>query len=393
MRELTVHETSMKQTADDIRAKRFRLTELESEQKALKADIKHLQERLERIASEALEDKLPYDGGKEQGSKGLANALPALPSDGKSAESDSGPVADTGKTDLLSSISYKDCSPKKFAKGWLEKLEGIEVKTIADLERVMSEGKFVPGVISGVGQTAIDKMTNLLMAYRKENPIPVPVEVDDEPAPEIPPEDDASPKQYNDGFAFGGESESAAPSAGQPAAAPDLLCDSDLPKGVVEKLAGVGVSTKRDLAFYLQDPTKEIPSGIGPKKVAQLRKFAGISGQSVPEEKTDAKPAVDVGAGSAEVDGFGNPPPTNPPEPATTGPAEVTADNASFLCRAALDEVSNLADGNPLKGVMFGVLSRACERFDAGDPPTSQTIAMISEALRRLEIEKQSAKK
>lgn len=60
----------------------------------------------------------------------------------------------------------------KLSKGMLEKLEEAEVETIQDLERRIATGDFVPGAIKGIGQSAVDKITDALVAYRNECPVP-----------------------------------------------------------------------------------------------------------------------------------------------------------------------------------------------------------------------------
>lgn len=78
------------------------------------------------------------------------------------------PGVDIGGMSPLSSL--------KIPKGMLEKLAERDVTTVRELEAFMAAGKFVPGEVKGVGQTAIDKATDALERHRREHPIPPPAE-------------------------------------------------------------------------------------------------------------------------------------------------------------------------------------------------------------------------
>ena len=56
--------------------------------------------------------------------------------------------------------------------GVLEKLAAQDVVTVAQLEAYMRAGRLVPGRVKGIGQIAIDKLTDGLMGYRAKNPVP-----------------------------------------------------------------------------------------------------------------------------------------------------------------------------------------------------------------------------
>jgi len=58
--------------------------------------------------------------------------------------------------------------------GWTEKLRGAGVDTIGKLEKRIRDGKFTAGTvdIKGIGQRAIDKISDCLVAFRKDNPVP-----------------------------------------------------------------------------------------------------------------------------------------------------------------------------------------------------------------------------
>jgi hypothetical protein len=56
--------------------------------------------------------------------------------------------------------------------GRLEKLNEQEVFTVAQLESYMNAGKFVPGRVKGLGQSAIDAISDELISYRLRHPVP-----------------------------------------------------------------------------------------------------------------------------------------------------------------------------------------------------------------------------
>lgn len=60
----------------------------------------------------------------------------------------------------------------------IEKLNGEDVRTIAGLEEYIRNGMLVPGKVKGLGQSAVDKISDALMAWRgvKGNGIPEPRE-------------------------------------------------------------------------------------------------------------------------------------------------------------------------------------------------------------------------
>ncbi len=60
----------------------------------------------------------------------------------------------------------------------VSKLNGEDVRTIANLEEYIRTGCLVPGRVKGIGQTAVDKISDALMAWRQKNPIPEPVEIE-----------------------------------------------------------------------------------------------------------------------------------------------------------------------------------------------------------------------
>lgn len=54
----------------------------------------------------------------------------------------------------------------------LEKLSRFDVQTVAQLEAFAASGKLVPKSIKGLGETAINKVTDKLLAFRQEHPRP-----------------------------------------------------------------------------------------------------------------------------------------------------------------------------------------------------------------------------
>jgi hypothetical protein len=76
------------------------------------------------------------------------------------------------------SVATPETAPKKrgFAAGWIEKLFGLGVKTVADLERLIRKsneaGTDWKASVSGLGKKAGDTIEAMLVAFREENPIP-----------------------------------------------------------------------------------------------------------------------------------------------------------------------------------------------------------------------------
>lgn len=64
--------------------------------------------------------------------------------------------------------------------GTLEKLQEADIETIKDLEMAMADGKIIPGRIKGIGESAIDRITDALEKFRSEHSVPVPTLVADE---------------------------------------------------------------------------------------------------------------------------------------------------------------------------------------------------------------------
>ena len=58
-----------------------------------------------------------------------------------------------------------------------EKLATKDVHTVTELEDYIAAGKLVPKVISGLGQTAIDKISDQLTAWRAKNPKPAEIDL------------------------------------------------------------------------------------------------------------------------------------------------------------------------------------------------------------------------
>lgn len=96
--------------------------------------------------------------------------------EGDAAQSSNGSTS--GTVDETSNVQAEDIhgqapvSVLKLSKGMLDKLEEAEVETIQDLEWRIAAGDFVPGAIKGIGQSAVDKITDALVAYRNECPVP-----------------------------------------------------------------------------------------------------------------------------------------------------------------------------------------------------------------------------
>lgn len=86
----------------------------------------------------------------------------------------------------------------KFAKGWLEKLAGQDVRNIEHLEAFIAAGNFVPGLVKGIGQTAVDKMEDILVEFRREHPVPAAETVDAEVSEETDEPDNGQPSEPQD---------------------------------------------------------------------------------------------------------------------------------------------------------------------------------------------------
>lgn len=81
------------------------------------------------------------------------------------AEPAATPVDEWGKTNLSDVAGFSDSV--------CEKLASIDVTTVGQLEQAMREGKIVPQRIKGLGEKAVTKITDALLAFRKLHPVEV----------------------------------------------------------------------------------------------------------------------------------------------------------------------------------------------------------------------------
>lgn len=116
--------------------------------KAWKDAVEKLQREIKR---QEAQNELPFDGEKA--------ATPAAAS-AASAPSANTDTAGATKLDGLAGLS----------ESLVGKLAGVDVNTIAELEAFMAAGGLVPGWVKGLGQAAIDKITNALLAFRQAHP-------------------------------------------------------------------------------------------------------------------------------------------------------------------------------------------------------------------------------
>ena len=74
------------------------------------------------------------------------------------------PAEDPGKTFFVGDL---DITP-----GQVEKLNEAEIGTVAQLEEAIRQGKIQS--ISGIGETAVDRISDAVVKYREEFPVPEP---------------------------------------------------------------------------------------------------------------------------------------------------------------------------------------------------------------------------
>jgi hypothetical protein len=126
-----------------------RLTESINEtRKSWKDSVEKLQREIKR---QEAQNELPFDGAKAA----TPAAAPAAPAPAANTDT-SGATKLEGLAGLSESL--------------VAKLAGVDVTTIAELEAYMDAGKFVPGRVKGLGEAAINKISDALMAFRKSNP-------------------------------------------------------------------------------------------------------------------------------------------------------------------------------------------------------------------------------
>lgn len=75
------------------------------------------------------------------------------------------PVEDPGKTTTIANL---DITPSQ-----IEKLNEAEIETVAQLEEAIGHGKIQN--ISGIGEKAIDRISDSVLKWREEYPVPEPV--------------------------------------------------------------------------------------------------------------------------------------------------------------------------------------------------------------------------
>jgi hypothetical protein len=71
--------------------------------------------------------------------------------------------------------------------GYTEKMIEAGITTVGELEKRIGAGEFLPSAIKGLGQAAIDKITDCLVNFRNDHPVPVakPAELDPEDDPAV----------------------------------------------------------------------------------------------------------------------------------------------------------------------------------------------------------------
>jgi len=152
---ITERQQAMLELNEQIIAQRKRVREAELALSDAKEELKCAKECLDSRQSHL--NSLVDDLEDVRDGRPLQKSLPL--SDGESAPED---VHGQSPVSVL-----------KVPAGYLEKLEEAEVETVADLEAFMAAGKLTPGSVKGLGESAIDKITDALAAYRAECPIPV----------------------------------------------------------------------------------------------------------------------------------------------------------------------------------------------------------------------------
>lgn len=134
-----------KRHTDDLRA------DLNEAQKSWKQAVDKLQSEIKR---QETQEELPFKD-ETRAADGAAA--------GKDAPTPPVPVDTAGAT-KLSEIGV--------SKAVVEKLSGMDVNTVTELEAYVATGKFVPGVIKGLAQSGIDRVADCLIAFRAANPKP-----------------------------------------------------------------------------------------------------------------------------------------------------------------------------------------------------------------------------
>ncbi|MCY2968079.1 MAG: hypothetical protein NT069_31355 [Planctomycetota bacterium] len=170
----------------EITAQRLRVSDLVLEETMLKARMKNLKKELE-VEAELLQEMIsagprsitpvavPVVDGLSRGAAvgGVTITVEAGSSAGSSSISNQNSASSPRRgmpPDPAGEVAIE--SVLKISKGVLEKLNGLDVKTVRDLERFMQEGKFVPGRTKGIGETAIEKITDSYVEYRAKHPVP-----------------------------------------------------------------------------------------------------------------------------------------------------------------------------------------------------------------------------
>lgn len=77
----------------------------------------------------------------------------------------------TAPVDEWAKINLSDVAG--FSDSVCEKLASIDVTTVGELEQAMREGKIVPQRVKGLGEKAVTKITDALLAFRKLHPVEV----------------------------------------------------------------------------------------------------------------------------------------------------------------------------------------------------------------------------
>lgn len=114
-----------------------------------------------------------------------------FPDDGSDPTDNGQPKPDaSGKVPLSEVRAQVDGKEWRVPEGVLEKLTSAEIVTVSDLEAAIGDGRIQK--VGGIGQKMVDKLSDLVMDYRRANPIPAPDEpstpVEETPAEQPPSE-------------------------------------------------------------------------------------------------------------------------------------------------------------------------------------------------------------
>jgi hypothetical protein len=163
LHEMNLRDQELRELEDEIASQDNVIANLEQELKDAKDSreelIANLRHAVRRRRAAGKQKELPYDesNGQQPANDGTMSAKNV-------AAHVIEPVADIAASMPIAELHAPE--------GYTEKMVEAGITTVGELEKRIGAGEFLPSAIKGIGQTAIDKITDCLVNFRNDHPVP-----------------------------------------------------------------------------------------------------------------------------------------------------------------------------------------------------------------------------